>query len=40
MINLYGRTQDQARDLGLEGFAISLSHSREYAVALVAGETK
>lgn len=40
VVNLYGRTQNQARDLGLDGFAISLSHSREYAVALVAGETK
>jgi len=40
VVNLYGRTQNQARGLGLDGFAISLSHSREYAVALVAGETK
>jgi len=40
VVNLYGKTQNQARDLGLDGFAISLSHSREYAVALVAGETK
>jgi holo-[acyl-carrier protein] synthase len=40
VVNLYGRTQSQAHDLGLAGFAISLSHSREYAVALVAGETK
>ncbi len=40
LVNLYGRTQDQARGLGLEGFAISLSHSREYAVALVAGEAR
>ena len=39
LVNLYGRTQDQARGLGLDEFAISLSHSREYAVALVAGET-
>jgi len=42
VVNLYGRTQNQARDLGLglDGFAVSLSHSREYAVALVSGETK
>jgi holo-[acyl-carrier protein] synthase len=39
LVNLYGRTQDQARGLGLNEFAISLSHSREYAIALVAGET-
>jgi holo-[acyl-carrier protein] synthase len=40
VVNLYGRTQNQARDLGLAGFAVSLSHSREYAVALVAGESR
>ena len=40
VVNLYGRTQNQARGLGLDGFAISLSHSKEYAVAMVAGETK
>jgi holo-[acyl-carrier protein] synthase len=40
VVNLYGRTQEQARDLGLDGFAVSLSHSREYAVALVAGESR
>jgi holo-[acyl-carrier protein] synthase len=40
VVNLYGKTQNQARGLGLGSFAISLSHSREYAIALVAGETK
>jgi holo-[acyl-carrier protein] synthase len=40
LVNLYGKTQNQASGLGLDRFAISLSHSREYAVALVAGETK
>jgi holo-[acyl-carrier protein] synthase len=40
VVNLYGRTQGQARDLGVGGFAVSLSHSREYAVALVAGESR
>jgi phosphopantetheine--protein transferase-like protein len=40
VVNLYGKTQNQARGLGLDRFAISLSHSKEYAVALVAGETK
>jgi holo-[acyl-carrier protein] synthase len=39
VVNLYGKTQNQARGLGLDRFAISLSHSREYAVAVVAGET-
>jgi len=40
VVNLYGKTQSQARGLGLGGFAISLSHSKEYAIALVAGETR
>ncbi len=40
VVNLYGRTQDQAQASGLDGFAISLSHSKEYAVAMVAGEAK
>ena len=37
---LYGRAQNQATSLGLNELAISLSHSREYAIALVMGETK
>jgi holo-[acyl-carrier protein] synthase len=40
VVNLYGKTQHQAQASGLDGFAISLSHSKEYAVAMVAGETK
>jgi holo-[acyl-carrier protein] synthase len=40
LVNLYGKTQNEARDLGLYGFAISLSHSKEYAIALVSGESK
>jgi holo-[acyl-carrier protein] synthase len=40
LVNLYGKTQNQAKGLGLDKLAISLSHSREYAIALVAGETK
>ena len=40
LLNLYGRAQTEAKRLGLKGVAISLSHSKEYAIALVAGETK
>jgi holo-[acyl-carrier protein] synthase len=40
VVKLYDKAQEQARGLGLDRFAISLSHSREYAVAIVAGETK
>lgn len=39
-VRLYGRAQEQAGVLGLAGFAISLSHSREYALAFVAAEAK
>ncbi len=38
-LRLYGRAQEQARCLGLANLAITLSHSREYAIAFVTGET-
>ncbi len=38
-LNLYGRARIKAKRLGLKGIAISLSHSRKYAVAFVAGKT-
>jgi holo-[acyl-carrier protein] synthase len=40
LVRLSGRTQNQARKLGLSNFAISLSHCREYAIALVTAETR
>jgi len=40
LVRLYGRAQNQAATLGLDKLAISLSHSREHAIALVMGETK
>ncbi|MCX6010840.1 MAG: holo-ACP synthase [Chloroflexi bacterium] len=40
LVNLYGKAQSQAEALGLNGFAVSLSHSREYAVAVASGQTK
>ena len=39
-VHLYGNAQNQANRLGLDNFAISLSHSKEYAIALVAGEKR
>lgn len=36
-VRLQGRAQSQAWKLGLEELAISLSHSREYALASVVG---
>ncbi len=38
LIYLYGRAHDRAVELGLKDIAISLSHSREYAVASAMGE--
>jgi len=40
VVQLYGKMQNQASSLGLNNLAISLSHSKEYAIALVAGEAK
>ena len=34
-VMLHGRAADLARDLGLSRWAISLSHSKEYAMAMV-----
>jgi len=39
-VNLYGEAQNQARALGLENIAVSLSHSKEYAIAVAIGDTK
>jgi holo-[acyl-carrier protein] synthase len=35
LVHLHGQAQDRAQSLGLKKFAISLSHSQEYAVAFV-----
>ncbi len=40
LVHLYGKAQNQADSLGLNNLAISLSHSKEYAIACVAGEAK
>ncbi len=40
LVYLYGKAQNQADSLGLGKLAISFSHSKEYAVAFVVGETK
>jgi holo-[acyl-carrier protein] synthase len=40
LVNLYGKAQERASYLGLERIAISLSDSKDYAVAFVVGETK
>jgi holo-[acyl-carrier protein] synthase len=40
LLNLLGRAQVEAKRLGLKEIAISLSHSKEYAIALVSSETR
>ena len=40
LVHLYGKAKNQANSLGIDRLAISLSHSREYAIALIIGETK
>ncbi|MFC2066368.1 holo-ACP synthase [Chloroflexota bacterium] len=37
LVNLYGEAQNQANKLGVKEIAVSLSHSREYAIASVVG---
>jgi holo-[acyl-carrier protein] synthase len=39
VVYLHGRSQSRAEEIGLKGLAISLSHTREYAIASVIGET-
>lgn len=38
-LNLYGRARREAGKLGIKEIAVSLSHSREYAVATAIGTT-
>ncbi len=40
VVHLYGKAKKRAEGLGLEKLAISLSDSKEYAIAFVVGETK
>ena len=40
LVNLYDKAKKKANELGLENIAISLSHSKEFAIAFAAGETK
>ena len=40
VVQLYDEMQRQADSLGLDGFAISLSHCREYAVAFAVAQAK
>src|SRR3989337_1325915 len=38
-VYLYGRAKERAERIGMEGMDVSLSHSREYAVAFVVGQS-
>ena len=37
LVNLYGRARTKADELGIRDIAVSLSHSKEYAIAFAAG---
>jgi len=39
LVNLYGSAKAKAEKLGIKEIAVSLSHSREYAIAMVTGES-
>ena len=39
LVYLYGRAKERADRIGLRGIDVSLSHSREYAVAFVVGQS-
>jgi holo-[acyl-carrier protein] synthase len=40
LVNLYGEAQNQAKALGLDEIAVSLSHSKEYAIAIAIGQSQ
>ena len=40
LLNFYGKAKQQAEHLGLYDLAITLSHSRNYAIAFVAGNAE
>ena len=40
LVYLYGRAQERAEEIGLTGLDVSMSHSREYAVAFVVGQSR
>jgi holo-[acyl-carrier protein] synthase len=40
LIRLYGRALQKSAEIGLDGFDVSLSHSRKYAIAFVIGHAK
>jgi holo-[acyl-carrier protein] synthase len=40
LIYLHGKAAERARKIGMEGIDVSLSHSREFAIAMVVGRTR
>lgn len=36
-VRLYGRAYDKAKEIGISAFSISMSHSKQYAIAMVVG---
>ncbi len=39
LVYLHGRAKERAEEIGLRGLDVSMSHSREYAVAFVVGQS-
>jgi len=39
-LNLYGRAKNEAQKLGIKEIAVSLAHSREYAIATAVGASE
>lgn len=37
-VQLYGRARSKAREVGINDFSVTMSHSKEYAVAFVIGD--
>ncbi len=40
LVYLHGRARERAERIGLEGLDVSMSHTREYAVAFVVGQAR
>jgi len=40
VIRLHGRAYQRSREVGIAGFSVTLSHSRQYAVAFVSGHAQ
>jgi holo-[acyl-carrier protein] synthase len=37
IVHLYGKASDKAKEIGISQFSLSISHSKEFAIAMVVG---